>query len=771
LNRVTARFHQLGLFLYRHRWAVIATWVALLGLGLWGAGQAADVMKGGAAGIPNSGSARAEALLSSQFQNPYQRSFIVTVTSDRFSLEDETLPQAVQELEDAVTGMPNVLKTMSYNDRPEPIFRSEDGHRTFIMVGLKAENHLDAEQNVVPMRERLAPIIAKWQQQDPNFRAYVTGEIPIGFDGARVLAEDTTTAEHRIFPLAVVFLLVVFGAVAAAGIPVLVGGAAAVLALGLLFVFGHVMSLSAMAQSIASMVALGIGIDYSLIIVSRFREELAKGREVREAVAETTAHACQAIVYSGLTVMIGFLALFIPNLIDTNSLALAGSLTVLVAVLLATTLLPAVLGVLGRWVDWPFQLSRAVGRFKTDHLWYNWAREVMKHRVRYLVLGTMVMLAFSIPAFTVVFGQFSSKFLPPGMESGYGLVELEKMGQAGRLYPISVVVTAKDDTKVFTPAALKAFAGVVTELRDAPVVEEVHSIVENASTLILMNNLFFNGDVKALRDRFPEAASLLISEDGRGTVIQLIVKNDAGYGDIKAFTRSLQQRDWSQLPGLANFTVEVGGYAATNNDFEHAVLSALPKVVATVFLVTFVLLAISFRSVVLPLKALVMNTLSVAASFGALVLVFQHGVGATWIGLPGGLGNMLVAVPIVIFCCIFGLSMDYEVFLLSRIQEEYEISGDNEQAVAAGLASTGALITNAAMIMLLVFGAFIAANVVLTKQLGFGLAVAVLLDALIIRMMLVPSFMAIVGDWNWWPNAKKKPAAATAVREEVGAPR
>jgi RND superfamily putative drug exporter len=174
---------------------------------------------------------------------------------------------------------------------------------------------------------------------------------------------------------------------------------------------------------------------------------------------------------------------------------------------------------------------------------------------------------------------------------------------------------------------------------------------------------------------------------------------------------------------------------------------------------------------VLPLKALVMNTLSVAASFGALVLVFQHGVGYQLVGLPGPLGNMLVAVPIVIFCCIFGLSMDYEVFLLSRIQEEYEASGDNEQAVAAGLASTGSLITNAAMIMLLVFGAFIAANVVLTKQLGFGLAVAVLLDALIIRMMLVPSFMATVGEWNWWPNAKPKVAPVSEVREEVGAPR
>jgi RND superfamily putative drug exporter len=284
-----------------------------------------------------------------------------------------------------------------------------------------------------------------------------------------------------------------------------------------------------------------------------------------------------------------------------------------------------------------------------------------------------------------------------------------------------------------------------------------------------MNNLFFNGDVNALRSRFPEAASLLISENGTGTVIQVFPKNDASYADIKAFARGLQQRDWSQVPGMANFDVAVGGYAATNNDFEHAILSSLPKVVGLVFLITFVLLAISFRSVVLPLKALVMNTLSVAASFGALVLVFQHGVGHQLVGLPAGLGNMLVAVPIVIFCCIFGLSMDYEVFLLSRIQEEYEISGDNEQAVAAGLASTGSLITNAAMIMLLVFGAFIAANVVLTKQLGFGLAVAVLLDALIIRMMLVPSFMATVGEWNWWPNAKQQPAALPPIREEVGA--
>jgi RND superfamily putative drug exporter len=760
---MTVRFHRYGAWLYKWRMAVVAAWVVILVVAGLGAARAPEVLKGGAAGIPDSSSARATQLLNQEFDNPYQYSFLVTVTSPKLVLEDQPFQDMLKELEQTAAAQPFTSRAVSYLDHPIDTLRSPDGHRTFFILGLKAKDNLQAEQFVVPTREALAPVLAKWQQVDPDLKVWVTGEIPIGFDGTRVLMEDTTTAEHRIIPLAMLFLLAAFGGLAAAGIPVLVGAVASVLTLALLFIFGHMWNLSAMAQAISSMVGLGVGIDYSLIIVSRFREALAKDLPVGEAVAETVSTAGQAIVYSGLTVMIGFLALFFPGLIDTTSLALAGSLTVAATVALSLTLLPAALGILGKRIDWPYRLTRLIDRFSVSGWWYNWAHLVMKYPARFLVAGTLILLVCAAPLFTVNFGQFSSKFLPAGMQSGQGLLELEQMKQVGQLYPISIVIKNKDGKHVFAPQSMKALAGVVRELRQAPVAQEVHSIVENASRLIVLNNLVFNGDVAALRKRFPEAAALMISTDGTGTVIQVVPRSDASYAEIKDFVRGLQRRDWSQVPGLEHSQVELTGAAAINNDFEHAILSNLGKVVGVVFVITFVLLYVSFRSVILPLKALLMNTLSVGASFGALVLAFQYGWPTPHIvGLAEAPGNILVPVPIIVFCAVFGLSMDYEVFLLARIQEEYMKTGDNQQAVAAGLAATGGIITNAAAIMLLVFGSFVAANVILTKMLGFGLAVAVLLDALVIRVMLVPSFMALVGKWNWWPNIVEPPPSSPA---------
>ena len=778
-NATADRFQRFGLVLYRRRWAVIAAWAVVILIAVFGAARAPDVLRGSAAGIPNSTSARAQELLRTQFRSPFQYPFIVTVTSPARTLDDPSFRQTVQDLEDAVAGKPFVTRTFGYNDGQRAELRSPDGHRTFLVVGIAAKNFLEAEQSVPLTREALEPVIRRWQATDPGLKVHVTGDIPIGYDGTRALVTDTATAERRILPVALLFLLVAFGALAAAGVPVVVGALATLTTLGLLYVVGQSMNLSSMAQNISSMVGLGVGIDYSLIMVSRFRESLARVQAdptvenpVAEAVAETVATAGQAVLYSGLTVMIAFLALFFPGLIDTTSLAVAGSLTVLVAVALAMTLIPALLGVLGRWVDWPFGVSRWIARFDHQALWYRWARLVMRYPAQFLIAGTLIMLALAAPAFTVKFGQFSSKFLPAGMEAGYGLIEMEKMGQAGQVYPIQVVVRREDGKPILDGPSLRALAGVVREFRRSPVVQDVDSIVQHAGRILLMGNVMYGGDLGALRERFPEGIALMLSENASGTVISVVPRTGASYGEIKDFVRGLQDRDWSQVPGMGGMEVAFAGPAAVNNDFEHAILSNLAKVMGLVFVITFVLLAWSFRSILLPIKALVMNTLSTAASFGALVLVFQHGWFPWITGYPEPVGSILVPIPIIVFCAVFGLSMDYEVFLLSRIQEEYEATGDNERAVAVGLAATGGIITNAAAIMLLVFGAFAMASVVLTKMLGFGLAVAVLLDALIIRVMLVPSFMALAGKWNWWPNIIPHKNRGTApLPERVGSGR
>ncbi|MEB3284932.1 MAG: efflux RND transporter permease subunit [Candidatus Sericytochromatia bacterium] len=756
-NRMAPLFYAFGTWLYRRRFAVVVAWAVIVFIAFFGAARAPEVLRGSAAGIPNSSSARAQDWLRTEFKSPYRFPFIVTAAASEADLDDEAFQGMLAELQGVLSKKPYVIRTFSYLDRQDARFRSSDGHRTFLILGIDASSFLDAEQRVPETRREMAAVASRWQERLPGLEVHLTGEIPIGYDATRMIAKDTTTAEHRILPLALAFLLFAFGAVAAAGIPVLLGALASVTTLGLLFVVGQGMNLSSMAQNITAMVGLGIGIDYALIMVTRFREALHRRagdvNGVEAAVGETVSTSGVAVLYSGLTVMISFLALFLPDLIDTTSLAMAGSLTVLAAVLLCLTLVPALLGILGPRIDWPAGFSRWVaGMLDHQAMWYRWARTVMRNPMRFLGAGVILMLFLSLPAMTVEFGQFGSKFLPADMDSGQGLRSMEAMGQAGEVYPIQLLVRRKDGRPITDPASLKALKGVTREFAAEPVVKEVRSIVQFAGRLLLLSNVFYSGDTKAVRSRFPEAVSLLLSEDASGTVIQVVPRNDAAYKEIKAFVRELQRRDWSAVPGFANLEVAIGGPSAVNNDFEYAILSNFPYVVALVFGVTFILLAWSFRSLILPLKALAMNTLSTLASFGALVLVFQHGYLIGLVGYSEAPGNILVPIPIIVFCLVFGLSMDYEVFLLSRIQEEYLVDGDNERAVATGLAATGGIITNAALIMLLVFGAFAAASVVLTKMLGFGLAVAIVLDALIIRVMLVPSFMALMGKWNWWPN-------------------
>jgi RND superfamily putative drug exporter len=772
-NATAERFNRFGAWIHRHRLAVVVLWLGVVLLASFGAVRAPSVLRGSAAGIPDSSSARAQEWLKTDFKSPYQYPFIVTLASAGAELEDAAYTQLIRDLQGELARQPFVTQTHSWLDRQDPRFRSSDGHRTFIVVGIRAASFLDAEQRVPTVRALIAAGVARHSGRLPDLEAHVTGEIPIGYDATRMIGKDTATAERRILPVALAFLLFAFGAVAAAGIPVLLGLLASVITLGMLYLVGQQMNLSSLAQNITAMIGLGIGIDYALLMVTRFREALEKHAEatdpVAEAVAETVATSGLAVLYSGLTVMIGFLALFIPGLIDTTSLAMAGSLTVFTAVALSLTLVPALLGLLGPRVDWPSGFSRWVASY-LDHreLWLRWARLVMAHPVRYLVVGTSLMLLLAVPSFTVVFGQFSSKFLPPDMDSGQGLRSMEAMGQAGEVYPIQLMVRRKDRRPITDARSLKALAGLVRDVRREPVLAEVRSIVAYAGRLLMMSNVMYQGDMRRLRERFPEAVSLMLSEDASATVIQFVPRTDAPYADIKAFVRGLQSRDWRQTPGFDAFEVAVGGPAAVNNDFEHAILSNFGLVVAVVFGVTFALLAWSFRSLVIPIKALAMNALSTAASFGALVLVFQHGFMSHLVGYPDPPGNILVPIPLIIFCLVFGLSMDYEVFLLSRIQEEYIRDGDNDRAVAAGLAATGGIITNAAWIMLLVFGAFVAASVVLTKMLGFGLAVAIVLDALIIRVMLVPSFMAIVGRWNWWPNMLPEPSRAGGEKAPAG---
>jgi len=458
----------------------------------------------------------------------------------------------------------------------------------------------------------------------------------------------------------------------------------------------------------ASAIGIGVAIDYALFVVTRYREELRRGRSVAGAVAVSVGTSGRAVALSGATVIVALFGMFIVNVQAFRSMAIGCMTVVAVAVVGALTLMPAVLAVLGRRIDrWRVPFLGRDRRQDGERFWHRWALSIMRRPWVYLIASLAVLLTLAAPLLSIQLGQSGSAILPPGESPR---VASEQMAQAfgpGVAGPLEIVVR--------TPGAAgqAGVARLIGELRADPAVAAVTA---------------------------PGRAAGL-------TRVSVIAKFPPESKDTEALVRRVRQT-YVPAAGLSGSAL-VGGETAFNLDLENEIAGHLPEVIGVVLLLSFILLMMAFRSLLLPLKAIIMNLLSVAAAYGLMVALFQWG----WAEGPLGFqsqGFIDVWVPMFLFSILFGLSMDYEVFLMSRIREEYGRTGSNEQAVARGLESSARTITSAALIMVTVFAAFATSRLVPFKEMGFGLAAAVLIDATIVRTVLVPSAMKLMGDWNWW---------------------
>jgi len=462
------------------------------------------------------------------------------------------------------------------------------------------------------------------------------------------------------------------------------------------------------ATNLVELIGLGLAIDYSLLIVCRFREELAGDDSTGAAVARTMAGAGRAVVFSGFAVAIGLALLFFVPVPFIRTLGLAGLLIPLVSVAAALTLQPALLSLVGR---------RALGRSRTNRRepWAALARVVMRRPLAVLLPTTAVLLAAAAPVFTLHLTPGSLSSLPRTTEATRGFVALGDAFGVGALTPTEVVV----DTG--RPNAARA--------------PRIHAALDAVS-----NRLVHDPEVYAVAIG---RAAPYVSRDGRYARMFVVGRHD--YGDPAS--RSLVER--LREIRVPRTEVLVGGAAPKGADFLSRSYASFPWLVAAALLLTYLVLARAFRSLLLPLKAVLLNLLSVAAAYGLLVLVFRDGVGAGLLGVERS-AQIEGWIPIFLFAALFGLSMDYEVFLVSRMREEWDARHDNVGAVAFGLERTGRLITAAALVMAVSFGGFVAGSIPGLQQFGLGLALAVLIDATLIRALLVPSLMALLGRWNWW---------------------
>jgi RND superfamily putative drug exporter len=613
--------------------------------------------------------------------------------------------------------------------------------------------------------------------------AYLTGTPAVYDTLTRITISDVERADAIALPIALIVLLIVFGTVVAATMPLLLGITAVPVALAIIYVVALRTPTTSFILSVASIIGLGISIDYSLLVTRRYREELDQSRQrhptdrkaaIRGAVATTIATAGEAILFSGIIVIIGFLGLLAIGVPITTSFAIGGAVVVTVAVLAALTLLPALLSVLGTRVNAlriPLLQRRSrqpdgsPGTPGTGHrsstgivrggsgLWQAWSLGVMRRPGITILVVAVFLVLLSWPAWTLKVGVPGADVLPAHTSERQGLAILQQQFPDLAQDPIYVVAQTRDGSSILTQGNLKELdrltawvAGQrhvtsITGLTRVPVSPDTPAL--SADQLIA---LYSSGNYR----QNPSLAKFASSVAADDTTV-VVARSDTTLDSEQGKTLIDQLRSGSPA-ATRNLHVQVGGLQALSLDLDRALYRNFPRTILIILAATYLLLLLMFRSILLPLKAVLMNTLSVAATYGALVYIFQWGN----LGFPR-VEFIDAIIPILLFCVLFGLSMDYEVFLLSRIREEWLRTGDNQAAVARGLEKTAGVITSAASLFVIVTGAFAFASLVTTQQIGVGMTVAVLLDATVIRLLLVPATMRLLGRWNWWLPGRPAP--------------
>ncbi len=746
----TATMKLFAAAIVRMRWLVVVFWALF---GTWAVLQSRHTPE--ALSIRGDSDHDTEAILADRavqqrFSRPVGEFFAVTVTGP--APFHTPRPRAVLDrLVAAVEAEPYVQGTISFPATGDSLFISDDGRATFFVVSVSVPG--DSVGAVVPeARAALARAMAQVSDR-ARYEILVTGRAPLDLDVRSVSAEDSRRGEIRLLPVTMVILLLAFGALVAALLPLAVGFLAIFVALTCIGFVARFTPMSVFVLNLTTMIGLGVGIDYSLLIVTRFREELKRGLRRKEAAMKTMRTAGTAVITSGLTVMVGFAALLLTPLTDTRSVGIGGLIVVGVAVLLSVTLLPALLAILGKEIDHPRFLARRLAWYHSPLMWEKWARTLSRHPLRAMTYGGVAIALLTAPLLFIKIGLPSRNWWPSSTEAGQGVERLSQMGAAGVIMPIRVLVEVPEGESAVRSGRLRGLQRFSDSLQADPRVKQVRSLVDVAPNSSILGLSLLYSDLDRARDRYGDFVDAYLSSDRRMTLLDVIPSDTTSLTTSMDLVRDIRALG-PGVRGLDSANFMVGGYVAASVDFQAALLAQFPLLVFLILSATAVMLAFAFRSVLVPIKAVIMNSLSVSATFGLIVLVFQFGLDGGLLGIGGPTSAIYVIIPILVFAIVFGLSMDYEVFLLSRIKEAFDRTGKNDDATMEGLSATASVITSAALIMIMVFGVFAFARVLAMQFIGFGLAVAVLLDATIVRMVLVPAFMHIAGDWNWWPGVR-----------------
>jgi uncharacterized membrane protein YdfJ with MMPL/SSD domain len=748
-------FTRWGGFVYRRR-----RWIAVLALVIAGgsasmAGSVADNLTTGGWLDPTSESAQVSERLEAEYGGG-RSAFIALFRSTEAAADAdarsvafqgaiETTLEPVLEL-DAVTGITGFAETG--DDR----FISEAGDAAYVLIELDADE--DTSIDLVD------PVQAAVDGAKPaGYSVALTGFGPIQQDSARLSEEDLVRAETVSLPIAALVLILVFSSLIAAGMPLVVAALAIPTSVGLINVVAQQREMSIYVLNIATMLGLALAIDYSLFITSRFREELARGRTTEQAVERAVGTAGKAVVFSGIAVAIGLSGLLWFQATALSSIGLGGAIVVIASVFYSLTFLPAILGMLGPRVNAlsVASLLRRVGLrreapgVERPSRWARVAHAVMRRPILVLVPVLAFLLLLGSPFLRLKQGVPDATVNPPGVPSRDAWVALQDEFRAGETTPIVILLdTSGAATGEQTIAAVVALSDRLTALEGVDRVESPFAIDDPVTGEPLPAAQvadLYAAPPGTLPPELAAGIAQLRATYLRGSTIRVDAISPYNSADPDATDMISEVRTVALDPPLTR--MQVGGGAAIGQDFLVSQSERIPWAVGTTLLASAIILFLLFGSLAIPIKAVIMTLLSLTASFGALVWIFQEGNLAGILDFEP-LGYTIAGNPIIMFATLIGLSMDYEVLLLSRVQEAYRRTGDNAAAVADGLARTAGVITGAALIMVTVFSAFALAETVTIKSIGVGMALAVALDATIIRVLLVPATMRLLGRWNWW---------------------
>jgi putative drug exporter of the RND superfamily len=720
-------FERLGDAIFRYRWWTLAL------AGLFLAASVVVLMRGGSltsGAVRSIESERAEQLVEQVLGHSAETSFVVLLRSSSLEPTSPAFRKAMSDALAPLAADPRVASIVTPENAPTfmvPGLVSRAAHSALAVVTLAGD-----------FKQALAAYPAVREQlHSERLELVCTGQLPFMHDLNHTLEHDLVRAELVTFPLALLVLLLVFRTAVAATLPLGVGGLAVLGGVAIVLGLSPHVDIAQYTINVCTLIGLGVAIDYSLFTVSRYREELARGLDYRAALVRTMATAGRVVGFSGLAVGTGLAGLLFFDGSYLRPMGLGGAIVVGLAVLFALTFLPALLAVLGPRIH--------AGRLPLAELglgrglWQRWANGVMRRPLLVLIPTLALLLGMGVPFLHLRMAAADVSMLDAQVEARRGYEQLRRDfpdQAANRL----LVAVRFPTAPALDARRIDALYDLSRRIGGLPHVRRVESLV--------------NGDDETMgKDEYevylvdpPPEVSEVITQAKRLTVgdqvVLLYVVSDAPPESepARGLVRAIRQ-----YRSVADGTLLVGGQTAKEIDTTAYILERAPRAVGFVVGTTLLVLFLLLRSVVLPIKAVLMNLVSIAGSFGALVWIFQDG---HLFGVPPH--PLEPAVPVLLFCCLFGLSMDYEVLLLSRIRECYQRSGDNTQAVAEGLEHSAGLITSAAAIMVAVFGAFALAKVVAIQAVGVGMALAVTLDATLVRLLLVPATMRLFGRLNWW---------------------